>query len=76
MEKEVDHQVYSFLVEHNLLHPAQHGFRQMRSTQTALLNVVDQWLKNMDNSEVTGVVFIDIAKAFDTVKHSLVIEKL
>ena len=76
MEKEVHRQVYSFLVEHNLLHPAQHGFRQMRSTQTALLNVVDQWLKNMDNSEVTGVVFIDIAKAFDTVKHSLVIDKL
>ena len=76
MEKEVHRKVYSFLVEHNLLHPSQHGFRLMRSTHTVLLNVVDQWLKDMDNSELTGVVFIDIAKTFDTVKHLLVLDKL
>ena len=76
VEKEVHGKIYSFVVEHNLLHPSQHGFRQKRSTQSALLNVVDQWLENMDNSEITGVVFLDLAKAFDTVKHSLVLDNL
>ena len=55
VEKEVHRKIYSFVVEHNLLHPSQHGFRQKRSPQSALLNVVDQWLENMDNSEITGV---------------------
>lgn len=75
VEKEVHRQIYSYVVEHNLLHPSQHGFRQKRSTQTTLLNAVDQWLKSMDDSEITGVVFLDQAKAFDTVKHSLVLDK-
>ena len=45
VEKEVHCQMYSFFVEHNLPSPSQHGFRQKRSTQYALLNVVHQWLK-------------------------------
>lgn len=76
LEKEVHRQAYAYVIEHNLLHSSQHGFRRKRSTQTALINVVDQWLQNMDNSEVTCVVFLDLAKAFDTVKHSLVLDKL
>ena len=75
-EKEVQRQLYAFLTKHELLHPCQHGFRVRRSTHTALLTVVDKWLQCMDNSQVSAVVFLDLAKAFNTVRHPLPLKKL
>ena len=75
-EKEVHTQLYDYLTDKNLLHPSQHGFRRKRSTQTALIKVIDNWLSNIDNGQVTAVVFLDLAKAFDTVKHNILVKKL
>ena len=75
-EKEVHKQLYKYLTDNNLLHPSQHGFRRKRSTQTALIKVVDNWLTNIDKGQVTAVVFLDLAKAFDTVKHNILVRKL
>ena len=75
-EKEVHKQLYKYLTDNNLLHPSQHGFRRKRSTQTALIKVVDNWLTNIDKGQVTAVVFLELAKAFDTVKHNILVRKL
>ena len=75
-EKEVHKQLYKYLTDNNLLHPSQHGFRRKRSTQTALIKVVDNWLTNIDKGQVTAVVFLDLAKAFDIVKHNILVRKL
>lgn len=45
-------------------------------TQTALIKVVDEWLSNIDIEQVTAVIFLDLAKAFDAVKHSILVRKL
>ena len=47
-EKEVHKQLYLYLVTNDLLHPCWHGFRPKRSTQTALIKVINEWLSNMD----------------------------
>ena len=75
-EEEVHKQLYSYLIDNNLLHPYQHGFRQKRSTDIALIGVIGKWLQSMDNGFVTAAVFVDLTKAFDTMKHSLLIKKL
>ena len=75
-EKEVHKQLYKYLTDNNLLHPSQQGFRRKRSTQTALIKVVDNWLTNINKGQVTAVVFLDLAKAFDTVKHNIQVRKL
>ena len=75
-EKEGHNQFYKYLMDNNLLQSSQHGFRKKRSTQTALIKVVDEWLSNIDNGQVTAVLFLDLAKAFDTVKHSILVRKL
>ena len=75
LEKEVHKQLYQHLAENNLLHPCQKGFRPKRSTHSALIKVTDHWLSNMDKGLVSVVVFLDLAKAFDTVKHLLLINK-
>ena len=75
-EKEVHNQFYKYLMDNNLLHSSQHGFRKKRSTQTALIKVVDEWSSNINNGQVTAALFLDLAKAFDTVKHSILVRKL
>ena len=41
------------------------------STQDVLLHVTDKWLRAVDEGEYTGAVFLDLAKSFDTVDHSI-----
>ncbi len=65
-----------YLKEHNLLTIAQSGFRRLHSTVTSLLPVTDRWLMNIDKGLVTGVVFIDLQKAFDTVDVNILLAKL
>ena len=65
-----------YLEDHKLLKIAQSGFRRLHSTVTSLLNVTSRWLKNIDKGLVTGVVFIDLRKAFDTMDSDIMLAKL
>ena len=69
MEKLVHCQIYSYLQHSNILIAAQHGFRPLHSTVSALLKITDQWYKNIDEDLLNGVVFLDLKKVFDTVDH-------
>ena len=46
------------------------------STETALIRLTDQILTNIDNDELTGLVFIDFRKAFDVIDHELLLKNL
>ena len=46
------------------------------STGTALIRLTDQILTNIDNDELTGLVFIDFRKAFDVIDHELLLKNL
>ena len=59
-----------------LIYNLQSAFRTGHSTETALIRLTDEILLNMDKDEVTGLVFIDFRKAFDTVDHKLLLRKL
>ena len=42
---------------------------------TALLNLLDKWLKSIDKEELVGAIFFDLRKAFDVVDHELLSKK-
>ena len=65
-----------FLEKNNLFSSKQHGFRKGRSCLTQLLQHMDFLFQNyLDNSE-TDVIYLDYAKAFDKVDHSILLEKI
>ena len=76
IERSAHIQLSSFLEENRLLSQSQFGFRLKRSTSTALIAFTDQVLESMDKGCVTGTVFLDLCKVFDTVDHLLLINKL
>ena len=76
IEKVVHKQLYSFLSEYNLINQHQSGFRPFHSTETSLTDMIDTWLNNMNSGKMTGVAFVDLRKAFDTVNHEILLNKL
>ena len=53
-----------------------HGFRQNRSTTTALLSAYDKWIRAAANGQVSGIVMLDLSAAFDLVEHDILLKKL
>jgi retron-type reverse transcriptase len=64
------------LSENSLITDCQSGFRPKHSCESTLISLVDRWLKNIDEDKLTGVLFIDLRKTFDTVNHTVLLHKL
>ena len=72
----IHHQLYHYHDSNNLLSSAQFGFRPRHNTQDVLLKSVDDWKMALDRNEFVATVMIDLSKAFDTIDHSLLLNKL
>ena len=61
---------------YSILSQYQFGFRKGRMTEQAILEITDNLKQAIDNNLITCRVFLDFAKAFDTVNHAILLNKL
>ena len=76
LEKIVYEQLYEYLTKNKIFDPNLHGYRQHRSTQTALMVMYDRWVKAAAAGQVSGAVLLDLSAAFALVDPELLLEKL
>ena len=60
----------------NVITQLQHGFMQNRSCVSQQLSVLHSIGKNLDKNIQTDILYLDFAKAFDSVDHAILLEKV
>ena len=70
--------IYEYFNTNNLLYKSQYGFRTLHSTELASLEIIDIIGKDLllDNGKLPIGVFLDLSKAFDTLDHTISLDKL
>ena len=71
LERIVHEQTIDFLDKHNILCKFQSGFGKNNSTDFRLSYVTDKISKGFDSGLLTGMILIDLQKAFDTIDHNI-----
>ena len=68
--------VMHFLDKYDILQDDQFGFRKHRSTEMAIHALVDKFYDAVENNELMLSIFIDFSRAFDTIHHDILLEKI
>ena len=76
----MEHIVLSHIAKHlstnDILINQQHGFRKFFSCETQLIKVINDWAKGLNQNVQTNVILLDFSKAFDSVPHGRLLNKL
>jgi retron-type reverse transcriptase len=76
LEKRMCKRLIKFIEKNKILTKHQYGFTANRSTELAIIELADRITKATDNGEYTIGIFLDLSKAFDTINHKILVQKL
>ena len=76
LEKLMYNRLLEFINKHNILYKYQFGFRESHSTSIALTILIDNIMNAIDEGNIVVGLFLDFQKAFDTVNHDILLQKL
>ena len=76
MESCVASTITNHVVTQNLLDSRQWTYRKGKSTGQLLIHLTERWREAAERRLYVGVLFIDFTKAFDTVSHNMLLQKL
>ena len=76
LERVVAQQITSYLCQNNLFPEFQSAYRQYRSTETALIKVVNDIIRALDDGDLALLTLLDLSSAFDTVDHEILLNRL
>lgn len=75
-EKLVCKQLLNYIEKYKILNEFQFGFGKNRSTEQSIIEISECLKKSIDNNLFTCGIFLDFAKAFDTVNHQILLDKM
>ena len=73
LEKCIAERIVKYFDAYNMFSPHQFGFRSKFSTEHAVIDIYEKLLSNLDKGLSTCAVFLDLAKAFDSVSHDILL---
>ena len=76
LEKIVHKQTIAYFLEKNILSDYQYGFLPGRSTQEAVFIMVRHMYSSINQNKIMGIIFLDVAKAFNCVDHDVLLKKM
>ena len=76
IEKSIHFQIEDFLNKRKLIYMYQSGFRTNHSTDLCLAQLIDFVATGMDKQMYTGMILVDLQKAFYTLDHGVLLEKM
>jgi hypothetical protein len=76
MERMIRDIIMKYLLDNDLVHHSQHGFMPGKSCTTNLLETLDSITNSLNENCLVIMVLLDLAKAFDSVPHNVLIDKL
>lgn len=76
LEKIINTRLTNYLEQNSILSRNQYGFRRGKSTADAVHDLTDNLIRNMDGGKKSLTIFLDLAKAFDTVSIPLLLTKI
>ena len=75
-ERAATDQLVKYLEENKILNKTQHAYRKKHSTQTCLMEIMDFIYTEREKGKIIGIASLDLSKAFDSISHSHLIEKM
>ena len=76
VESLVCSQIILYLESHDFISHDQSAYPKRHSAQTSLHRVIDDWLENINEGELTVACQLDISKCFDSINHDILLKKL
>ena len=76
LEKIVYQRTYTFMETTGQIYNSQYGFRSQHSCESAVSELTSEIVKGLQNGMYTAALFLDLSKAFDTLEHEILLEKM
>ena len=76
LEKIIYQRIYKYFEDKSILYSSQYGFHNKRSCEQAMCELTGYVLQSKNRSEHSASIYLDLSKAFDTLDHNILLQKL